>query len=680
MNVLFEEDGSFKAGTVLADNVTSMQVELPAGRRVKLKAAHVLLRFAAPTPADLLKEASTASAAMDADFLWQVCGDEEFAFTDLATEYCGATPSAVESAAVLMCLHAAPVYFHRKGRGRFRRAPAEILQAALAAVEKKRQQAAAVARMSAELAAGRLPAEFPPLLPELLYQPDRNKLETRALEAACAAQKMDAIGLLARCGALPDSHDFHLGRFLYQYFRGGAGFPPLPADALNDWAEELPLTDVSAFSIDDAHTTEIDDAFSLQRHADGHLTVGIHIAVPALGFAPDSELGRIARQRLSTVYMPGKKITMLPDEVIERYTLLAGKTAPALSLYLQVAKDLTIQSHHTRLEQVPIAANLRHHDLEPLFNAATLAAGLSAFPYAEELRTLWELAVALEAARGAANQTNRRDYAFVVDWEISTAQGKGRISISGRPRGSPLDTLVAELMIHANATWGAELAQAQIAALYRVQTAGKARISSHAAAHEGMGVRCYAWASSPLRRYCDLVNQWQLLAWLRQTTPRWTAKDAEFLALLRDFEQTYAAYAEHQRNMERYWCLRWLLQENVTQTSAVVLKENLVRLEAVPLVLRVPALPEKQRGARVEVAIENVDLLAAGVRLRYLETLPTSVLIHEIDELEDAEIADAAADSAPSDEGEHAAPLAMETVDAAVGEAGGMTHDTPCVC
>ena len=229
MNVLFEEDGAFRAGIVLADNVTSLQIELPSGKRSKVKAANVLLRFASPAPGDLLERAETGAEDIDVDFLWEVCGNEEFAFEELAAEYHGAKPEPVETAAVLLRLHSAPIYFHRKGRGRFRKAPPEILQAALAGLEKKRQQAAAVERMVEELKAGRLPAEFSPILPQLIYKPDRNRGETKALEAACGDTGKSAARLLFDCGALPSTHDYHLGRFLFEFFpegKGGTGFPP----------------------------------------------------------------------------------------------------------------------------------------------------------------------------------------------------------------------------------------------------------------------------------------------------------------------------------------------------------------------------------------------------------------------------------------------------------------------
>ncbi|MBV2234514.1 MAG: RNB domain-containing ribonuclease [Sterolibacterium sp.] len=636
MNVLFEEEGAFKAGSILADNTTSLQVELPTGKRSKVKSSNVLLRFATPAAAGLLERAEREAAAIDVDFLWEVCGEAEFGFEELAREYVGHAPDAVDAAAVLLRLHASPMYFHRKGRGRYRKAPPEILQAALAGLEKKRQQALAVERMSASLQAGQMPEELRPLLRQLLYKPDRNRLETKAFEDACAASGLSPVQLLERCGALTSVHDYHLDRFLFEHFSQGEGFanyllPTVPTD--------LPQARVRAFSIDDAQTTEIDDAFSVTPLAEsegGGWRIGIHIAAPGLGIRPDDALGRLARERLSTVYMPGRKITMLPDDVVERHTLLAGRSTPAVSVYLDVAADFSLRRRETRIEQVMVVSNLRHHDLEPLFNEQTLANGLPTLAFRDELWLLWNFAKTLEAARGKAGQSQgQNDYTFLVDWAAAStlAPEPGQIQIARRPRGSPLDVLVAELMIVANAGWARDLADAGVAALYRAQTSGKVRMTTVATAHEGLGVDCYTWTTSPLRRHVDLLNQWQLIAWLRNEPPPFAPRSAELLAAMRDFELTYAAYGEFQRGMERYWCLRWLQQENIQETTALVLREGLVRLEVLPLVLRMPGLPLLACGTRIRLAIETINLYEPSARGRFIEALPDAPVLLSADEV-----------------------------------------------
>lgn len=627
MHVLFEEDGSFKTATVMADNETSLQVETVSGKRTKIKAANILLRFQTPAPGELLGQAKTLAAEIETAFLWECAGDNEFMFSELADEYFGDASnkaSSAEAAALLLALHAAPIYFHRKGKGRFRKAPPDILAAALASQEKKHQQALAIERMAQELTTFTLPPEFAPLLDGLLYRPDRNRIETKALEAACAETGLSATHLLSRCGAIPSPYVYHLRRFLREHFPQGIGFSAGLHETTEDRFADLPCAEVRAFSIDDAATTEIDDAFSLTPLPAGGWRVGIHIAAPGLGFTPDSPLGTLARKRLSTVYMPGDKITMLPYETLARFTLDAGRTCPALSLYLTVTSDFSIIAHESRIERVPVLANLRHHDLEPLFNAQTLAAGLDDFPYANELHTLWQLAQACLERRGKSAATQGdRDYSFQIEGDLANAESC-RVIITERPRGSPLDLLVSELMIVANSTWGRLLADSGIAAIYRVQAAGKVRMTTAPQEHEGLGVAQYAWSSSPLRRYVDLLNQWQLIACINNDPPPFKAKSDALFAALHDFDFTYTAYGDFQRNMERYWCLRWLQQETRTSFEATVRRNEMVKLDGLPLLQRVIALPSLAPGSRIRLDVESIDLLTLELICRYRETLADS--------------------------------------------------------
>ncbi len=613
MNVFYEEDGEFKVGAVLADNDSSLQVEAPHGKRSKVKSSAVLLRFEIPAHTAFMAEAQGQADAIDIDFLWQCCGPEEFAYDVLAREYFGRAPNAFESAGVLMRLHGAPMYFYKKGRGRYKAAPEEALKAALASVERKKLQAQAKSAYMGELAEGRLPEAFRPMLEALLYKPDKNSIEWKALEEAATVAKVTPLRLLERCGALTDTHAYHLNRFLFEHFPRGAGFPDVPATTA---PVGLPLAEAEAYSIDDAATTEIDDAFSLQALPGGTKRLGIHIAAPALGITPDSPLDAIARERLSTVYFPGGKITMLPDAAVETYTLAAGRECPALSIYFDVAEDFSITGHETRLERVMIADNLRHDTLEPVFNAATLATGAVAHPQGEALAWLWQFSGSrLHVRKGdLPPMEDRPEFVFQVN--------DGRVCISRRQRGTPIDQVVAELMILANSTWAGELHAAGQPALYRVQSGGKVRSSTAGGPHDGLGVAQYMWASSPLRRYADLVNQRQLIARARGEAPVYSAKDTTLLAAMRDFEAAYEIYGDYQRNMERYWSLRWLLQEKTATVTGVVLRENLVRLDAVPVTQRVPSLTEAvAAGTRVELAVGAVDLLELGVHLDFKTVL-----------------------------------------------------------
>jgi exoribonuclease-2 len=608
VHLLYEEDGELKAGTVLERSPASFHVESPHGRRSKIKAASVLLAFERPAAAELLGEAEKFSRELEVHFLWECSGAREFGFEELAREYVGRAPTPVESAGVLMKLHSAPMYFYRRGKGRFQAAPEATLKQALAAVEKKKRVQEQVAAWAEGLARGECPPQVAALKHELLYAPDRNKPETRALEQACAKTGLSPARIFERCGLLSDSHDYHLQRFLHEFFPRGSAFPPHEAPPLPD---DLPRAPAAAFSLDDVGTTEIDDAFSVQRLAGG-LRVGIHIAAPALGFAPGSPLDAIARERLSTAYMPGRKFTMLPDDVIAVFSLDHGGELPAVSLYVDLDEDYAPRARHTRLERVPIVANLRHAEYDVL-NESFEKGEARGLAYEEELRTLWRAARALEARRGKPSAGTALDYNFYV--------ADDRVRIVPRKRGAALDKLVSEMMILANSAWGELLAERDVAAIYRVQSTGKVRFSVHPEPHEGLGVASYAWMSSPLRRYVDLVNQWQLAAALAGRKPAFARNSDSLLAALRAFEVTATRYDEHQRAMETYWSLRWLLQEDVKSLHAVVLRENLARIDGLPLITRISAAPTLEPGTLVRVEVAGVDLIERSFDAAYKETL-----------------------------------------------------------
>ena len=609
MNVLYEEEGEFKVGAVLSQGPASFQVESPHGRRSKVKASHVLLSFERPSGAELLAEAQKFAAGLDTDFLWQCRKGVEFGVQELARDYVGREPAPTETAGVLLKLHSAPMYFYRRGRGRYQAAPEETLRLALAGVEKKRLQQERIADWAGRLARFECPPEVAALREELLYAPDRGKPETKALEHACAQTGLSAARLFERCGLLPDSEAYHLGRFLHEFHPRGERFPAHEPPAV---PVELPLAEAAAFSLDDVGTTEIDDAFSVTRVSDEELRIGVHIAAPALAFAPGSGLDAIARERLSTAYMPGRKFTMLPEDAIAALSLDEGGVRPAVSLYLNVdARNFALRGHSTRLERVRIAANLRHSQIGALNDAFEQGRpqGSLHLPFEEELHALWRFACALEARRGKPPVApTHQDYVFQIE--------QGRVTIDLRKRGAPLDKLVSELVILANATWGELLAERDVAAIYRVQAAGKVRMSVYAEAHEGLGVGTYAWFTSPLRRYVDLVNQWQLVAALRGQRAAFARNSEGLLAALRAFEVVAARYDEHQRAMEQYWCLRWLVQERVTERDATVVRESLARLDGLPLVVRVPSMPPLEPGSRVRLALEAPDLIERHVPAR----------------------------------------------------------------
>ncbi|EIM93767.1 exoribonuclease-2 [Burkholderia sp. YR290] len=661
MNVFFEESGSFKAGNVMSRQGDAFQVELPGGRRAKVRAKDVLMEFEKPSAGELMEQADAAAQDIDLDFLWECAPEDEFPFATLGAEYFGESFGPVERAALILRMHGSPIYFRRKGRGQYQRAPEEQLKMALASLERKRQQALVQQGYEEELKAGRLPDGFQSKALGLLTKPDKNAIEYKALEAAAAARGISMARLMLECGGIPSARALHEARFLSEFFPHGTGFPPVTIGAL---PEDLPQAEIEAFSIDDVTTTEIDDAFSVEHLSDGRVRIGIHIAAPALGIERGDAVDAVARGRLSTVYMPGDKITMLPDSVVEKFTLAEGGLRPALSLYSIVNRETQeIVVSETRAELVYVKNNLRHNTLDELVTEEALANDTGDYPHKEDIAVLWPFAQALfekrqlaRAGFGLRREVQRNtDFNFYVEGE--------HVSITPRRRGSPLDTIVAELAILANSTWGAFLHDHGVPGIYRSQRAfgaptgpKRTRMQTTAAPHEGLGVSQYAWSTSPLRRYVDLVNQWQLIACVQHgVTAKLAApfkpKDADLFAVVQGFDDTYTAYADHQRRMEYFWCLRWLTQEGKKQVVASVVKGDLVRLEDVPLLLHVPGLGVHARGTRLMLEVMSVDELTVEASVRPLHVLdaPTVTSGTEEEEETEEEIIDAADESAESE-------------------------------
>jgi exoribonuclease-2 len=621
MYALYEDAGKFHAGRLMAEGDASLQIELDSGKRVKVKSANVLLRFDAPAPAELLVRAQALAQQIDLDLAWEFAPEGEFGFTDLAREYFDARAGTEQQAAALIGLFEAPHYFRRIGKGRFRKAPEETVKAALAAIERKRQQAAQVAQWADELVAGRCPAPVAEQLYRILFRPDKNAPEYKAVVDASRRAQRAPLELLKTAGAIASPYQFHWRRFLFDTFPKGTAFPPLEVP---QGRNDLPPAAAQAFSIDDSATTEIDDALSVQGLGSGTVLLGIHIAAPGLAIRPDSPLDKVARDRLSTVYMPGWKITMLPDTVVQAYTLDAGRDCPAVSLYVTIDEaTLAVRGSETRLERVRIATNLRHDQLDAVITEASLAGGAPAdYAHAPELAFCWRLAKALKAqreqVRGKPETFTRPDFAFRLDGNGAEPTGDERVAIAPRQRGAPLDLIVAEAMILANSTWGAWLAELGVPGIYRSQASLapgiKVRMGTKPLPHAGMGVAQYTWATSPLRRYVDLANQWQIIACARHGRTAALAapfkpKDASLFALISAFDGAYAAYADFQRDIERYWTLRWLQQNGIAELDAAVMTNGLARALTLPLVFRVPGSEGFARGTHVKARIAGIDLL-----------------------------------------------------------------------
>jgi exoribonuclease-2 len=325
---------------------------------------------------------------------------------------------------------------------------------------------------------------------------------------------------------------------------------------------------------------------------------------------------------------------MLPDAVVQAFTLQAGQACPAVSLYVRIDEtSLAVLDSHTRLERVPIADNLRHDQIDHIVTEAWLQgepnpeAPAEAQRWQASLSWLHGLAKHLKAARevvrGKPETFNRPDHTFKLDGVGERGpQGHETVVMGLRQRGAPLDLIVAEAMIVANSTWGQWLAQCGVPGIYRSQASLspgiKVRMGAKALPHAGIGVPAYAWSTSPLRRYVDMVNQWQIIACVRHGATAalvapFKPKDANLLAVIGAFDAAYGAYNDFQRGMERYWTLKYLEQNGINELDATLIKEQLVRADTLPLVMPVMGADGWPRGAQARVRLGRSDLMALDI-------------------------------------------------------------------
>lgn len=642
--VLFEDSGSTKPGWVRERAPASLQVEMSSGRRLKVKSTQVLLTFRAERLEDFMQEAESIAQGLDIEFLWTCSPEDDFRAETFGREVFGESCRPQDEAGLLLALQSAPIYFQRRGKGLFRAAPEEQVKTALAAVEKRQRLAQAQAALTEALVSGSCPQVYGQDPIAFLVSPDRQSIEVKALEAAAFQLGCSTERLLLDRGALPSAYAYHRAVFLKTQFA---------QPETVDWSEEehaaagavregllqrLPKASASVYTIDDAATTEIDDGFSVER-TDKGVRIGVHIAAPGLLIPPGSRLAQVARDRASTVYFPGEKFTMLPQGLVSLASLDEGQWLPVVSLYVEVDAQGARSAPVTRLEQAFIERNLRLGGWED-----TLLPGAMEPPPWEGLRALYQTALCLRTAReevrGRPEPTGRVDFSVTVQWaddsEEARRVGRGIPEVSVRRRGSPVDLLVSEWMIFTNVSWGQALALGQLPGFYRVQTLGRVRMQSGPGPHQGLGVSHYAWSTSPLRRYADLVNQWQLLSILGHGRAVFREGDSALFADIAHFDASYDQYANFQASLERYWSLRWLglqhglggefwtaegLGHRIEQTLVATRSEFVYRFREIPAVGRISQFGLQAPGTEVLAEVLSMDGLLVECELRGLQVI-----------------------------------------------------------
>lgn len=595
---LIYDDNSYKIVRLLSQDKKSVSIELLDANKLqkKIKFDNLVDNFSSSDPEKLITSVSTLSQEIDQELLWELSSDNQLWNYESLAELYFSDSSLAHKIALFIALTSPEIYFvyNQKEKKLKRCNQEEINQHKLQIAKQKEYQEKFDSIYNKLINKEQPEWQIDPL--SLLNKPDKNSIEFKASSKAAKELKLTLAELLFELGYIKSIEELMTTNFIRHYFPQGTELADI---TINDHSEDIPLNNtIKVFSIDDSNTTEIDDAFSIEKINDGW-KIGIHISAPSL----NKELLAIASSRISTVYYPGHKITMLPEQIISHYSLDQGKELPVVSIYFTIDNEMAVVSHESKLELVKVSNNLRTETLEQYFNTENLSID-HGYPYESELKLLHKFALALEEKRGRPSVNQ-----LMIDYNFSFSDD-GQVIIKPRLRGNPIDKLVSELMILANCTWGRMLTNAFIPAIYRVKQPREPVVMTLTPnSHTGLNVDYYTWATSPLRRAADIVNQSQIISLLTKTKPL-AATDYAVANIVENFDDVYSAYLKFQDSMEHYWSLRYFLQENITEVNATFTFKCNVQLDGVPIQLDISHLTTMQpAGTVIKLAISDINLI-----------------------------------------------------------------------
>jgi exoribonuclease-2 len=349
---------------------------------------------------------------------------------------------------------------------------------------------------------------------------------------------------------------------------------PAPADPYA--ARRRDLTGLELITIDGERTRDFDDALSLEPSPEGW-RLGIHISdVSALVLA-DTPLDREALVRATSIYLPERRLPMLPEEISEDLlSLLAHQERRALSFMVTLSPEAEVLDWDIVPSLIKVGRRLTYHEVDGLLGQdQTLAA-------------LLQLTGRLKEARLA-----RGGYELKLPevWVIFTPQGDLQVSVEDQE--TPSRQLVAEAMVLANSLAARFLAEHTIPAVYRSQPEPREpiRTEGHKSLlelwqdrrrlsrvvmdleplpHWGLGLDCYTLATSPIRRYLDLLIHRQILAALSQAPPPYRREDLE--RILPVMESAMRRSGQLKARRLRYWLLKYLAAWVGRKKEALVLE------------------------------------------------------------------------------------------------------------
>jgi len=633
----FLDEGRLKPGLVVHEQANHVTVAEAGGSERSVARDLIMVRHPehkvtrenlAAAVATLEAEQAQLAAELDLNLLWEVVREQgrNFSAEELAELFFGRR-SAGATAVMLEALFNDRLYFIRR-RLEFVARSSEQVERLRIQYDRVRLRSES-SRNTRNLIRGVLedglvppPDEAAPLIAELRRYLDnpftRNRDLTAMIEAAVTeiTPPEAAYEILERLGAAPPGPRF----VIIGGVRTGFSEAALAEAGRIVAPEREASDDVGAVTIDDDDTVEVDDALSCETLPDGGLRVRIHIALVA-DFVPQrGPMDREAAARATTVYLPEATIRMLPDRIAcDAASLIAGEERHVLTTDVRLSAMGDITSYSIYPSRIRVAARLSYDDCDALLASEAGTAEALA------LRGMHDAALKLRDRRRAAGALliYRREPKIKV-------RDDGEIELTLIDTMSPSRQLVAELMVLSNYTAARWAADNRVPIIYRVQpivggdyAAQRPRLSLHPEFHAGVGLNYYAQASSPIRRYMDLVLQRQLLAALAQ--PQSVAYQAdELLTLLANAEAAEAEGKELERRAKRYWILRYLERTAIGRPlEATAFRDGAsAELDAYAVRGALRGAPNLASQSRIMVRIARVEPLHGWLGLDYLSTAP----------------------------------------------------------
>ena len=547
--------------------------------------------------AEFRNQSEDIASEVDISELWEVVSDEQvaYAFDDLADLYWGADTTPTQQVALLLCLDRDSLYFEDGKSGYTPRAP-DAVEETLARRNRQAQQAAEADDLVVHLQRGVLPAALTPhqkmLIDSLREYAAFGDDYTRSALVKALLNKMErstgnlqrlAFNVLVNCGEFAPDEPIELVRDdIATEFSDDA---LAAAEIINETTllDDLDRTDLTAlptFTIDDADTQDRDDALSLERletmdGAPKTYRLGIHITDAGALIPQGSLLDEEADRRMASLYTPDRKIPMLPTAVShDKGSLEAGKRRAAVSLLADINADGEIIGFEVKPSVIVSDAALSYDE-------ANSAISDSEHAYHGMLASLHTLTEALKRKREAAGAVGI-DRAELLIKVVSP----DNVDVKVVQRNSPAREMVAECMVLCNSLLASFCTERDIPALYRSQTApdlsdlgsglppgveigedgplrqylmmrrfAPADTRTAPAPHGGLGVPAYIQATSPLRRYPDMVMQRQITHYLSTGEPLYSVEDITSVAGRADMQLRAMGKLEDERR--RYWLLKF---------------------------------------------------------------------------------------------------------------------------